>query len=145
MIKCRIASFFRFELHQKLITWDSRWSNRISKKQNYLLLTVKTTAVKQLTKHPTKIVLDLLCIHSVCTLLSSNYCQPLISDAHKDLSHPPHFCITGGKHNSDRQICKDITVNDAPAFWLQATAIKVPLITNSVLLYTHTMLRNSLR
>ena len=97
------------------------------KKQNYLLLTVKTTAVKQLTKHPTKIVLDLLCIHSVCTLLSSNYCQPLISDAHKDLSHPPHFCITGGKHNSDRQICKDITVNDAPAFWLQATAIKIPL------------------
>ena len=97
------------------------------KKQNYLLLTVKTTAVKQLTKHPTKIVLDLLCIHSVCTLFSSNYCQPLISDAHKDLSHPPHFCITGGKHNSDRQICKDITVNDAPAFWLQATAIKIPL------------------
>jgi len=47
---------------------------------------------------------------------------------HIKISHIlPIFCITGGKHNSDRQICKDITVNDAPAFWLQATAIKIPL------------------
>ena len=47
---------------------------------------------------------------------------------HIKISHIlPIFCITGGKYNSDRQICKDITVNDAPAFWLQATAIKIPL------------------
>ena len=61
----------------------------------------------------------------------------------------PIFFITGGTHNSDRQICKDITVNDAPAFWLQATAIKIPLSKSKdhqLCTFIHTtMLRNSLR